>query len=253
MKLTPAHATLLTSILEQPDAPRVVVIGAAAILHHVPLKRFTDDLDLAIVADERAVNELLASANWERDQKALQRWRAPDGNAIVDALPASPEIIEAGSVRLDGDDKEMSMVGFDLAIADTVERTERGLTLEVATLPALVLLKIVAWLDRPHVRTKDLGDIGRMLDGALEEWDERRWDSPLATLSHDVQSAFFLGGQLSAKLRELHRAKIDEFFALMHTESWCAVMAKEAGWVGADPESMARRKLDAFRDGLSST
>ena len=252
LAIRPAHSALLASIRQAPGSPRVVVIGAVALLHHVPLYRETGDVDLAIVAEEIVVKAILTATEWVRDERAKQRWRHEASDSIVDIMPATSRILRDGHVRLEGDAKEMSMVGFDLALSHTVRvpLDDAQHSVEVATLPALTMLKMVAWLDRPYDRQKDLGDIARILDGSLEEWDERRWEEPLDALEHEDQSAFFAGRELAAILHDHHRPKIDEFFLRMETEAWFAVMAREGRWIGADREAIARRRLAAFREGL---
>ena len=253
LAVTPAHLALLANIRRSPLSPRVVVIGAVAVLHHLRLRRDTGDIDLAVVAEETQCIAILTSAGWRRDSHAKQRWRHDESESIVDVLPASARIIQEGHVRLQGDDKELSMVGFDLALSHTttvsVDDADE-LTVEVAALPALVMLKIVAWLDRPYERTKDLGDIGQILDQSLDDWDEERWSEPLSTVEHEDQSAFFTGRQLAPLLGPPHRGKVDQFFERIETEAWLAVMSREAGWIGSDPEAIARRRMKAFREGL---
>lgn len=112
------------------------------------------------------------------------------------------------------------------------------------------MLKMVAWLDRPYDRTRDLGDIARILDGSLDESDARRWEEPFDALESEDQSAFFAGRELAAILHDEHRPKIAEFFERIETEAWLAEMARQARWLGADPEGIARRRLAAFREGL---
>lgn len=90
----------------------------------------------------------------------------------------------------------MSLVGFDLALNHTLRVEVAGqnpFEVEVASLSALVVLKIVAWLDRPYEREKDLGDLGRVLSTALDDVDERRWEPPLIGEQFDDQSPFLWG------------------------------------------------------------
>jgi predicted nucleotidyltransferase len=247
-----AHSALLASIREAPGSPRVVVIGATAVLHHLSPYRETGDIDLAIVAEEGEVKAILAAAAWVRDDHAKQRWRHEASDSIVDILPATSRILRDGRLRFEGDDMDLSMVGFDLALSNTVTVSldDARHNVEVATLPALAMLKMVAWLDRPYDRTKDLGDIARILDGSLDDSDERRWEEPLYAIDHEDQSAFFAGRELASIVRDHHRSKIGEFFERMATEAWLAVMARQGRWIGADPEAIARRRLGAFREGL---
>lgn len=119
-------------------------------------------------------------------------WR--DGQNIVDVLPATPDVIAAGHVVL-ADGYRMNTLGFDLALARAERASLPGTseTVEVASLASIVVLKIAAWLDRPHQRRKDLEDLGRIFEAALDEWDDRRWGPPLADVPHEQQAAFFIG------------------------------------------------------------
>ena len=251
LAIRPAHAALLASIRQAPGSPRVVVIGAVAVAYHVPLGRETGDVDLVIVAEEPEVAAILTTADWVQEN-ATQRWRHEESASIVDVLPATPRILRDGRLRFEGGGTELCMVGFDLALSHTVlVAIEHGpLSVEVAKRPALVMLKMVAWLDRPYERTRDLGDIARILDLSLDEWDTRRWQEPFVVLESEDQSPFFVGRELAAIVGDHHRSKVEAFFERMETEAWLAVMARGARWVGADLEGMARRRLRAFRDGL---
>ena len=249
LAITPVQAELLVA-LRRRGSPRLVVIGATALHHHVNLPRPTADIDLVIVAELQEISELLASHGWERDKRTWQRWFR-DGSQL-DVLPATPRVLEAGVVRVEGDEREMSMVGFDLALEHVVAVPIPGSheTVDLASLAAIVVLKMVAWLDRPHQRHKDLGDIACALVGALDDFDERRWGPPLADVHSEQQSAFFLGGEVAVIAKTLHRSKIAEFLALVATSSWTGVMAREARLVAEDPGSVAERHLAAFAQGL---
>jgi predicted nucleotidyltransferase len=146
---------------------------------------------------------------------------------------------------------------FDLALDHTVRVAVPGhrLDVEVARLSALVVLKIVAWLDRPQERQKDLGDLGRVLTSGLDEMDDRRWQPPLADEKFDEQSPVFVGREVSAIARDIHIDRIREFLRRVMDDSqpWTAVMARLAGFVGDDPEAIATRYLFAFERGLKGT
>jgi predicted nucleotidyltransferase len=67
----------------------------------------------------------------------------------------------------------LDMPGFDavLPFAETVE-TEEGLHLKVSSLSGVVLLKLIAWQDRPQ-RLKDIHDIDHILKNFMTlHWDE---------------------------------------------------------------------------------
>ncbi len=89
-------------------------------------------------------------------------------------------------------------------------------TVKVASLASIVVLKAVAWLERPHERTRDLRDLATVFRAALAKDDERRWGThTVATsgLEFDKQSAFFVGLEVSAVVRPMHRTQLDELVA----------------------------------------
>jgi predicted nucleotidyltransferase len=249
LAITRTQAELLLA-LRREGSPRLVLIGATALHHHVSLPRLTADIDLVIVAELKEISELLTSHHWERDKKMWQRWYRYDSQ--IDVLPATARVLEAGVVRVEGADREMSIVGFDLALEHVVAVPIPGSqqTVDVASLAAIVVLKMVAWLDRPHERHKDLGDIACALVGALDDFDERRWASPLVDIHVEQQSAFFLGSEVAAIAGPAHRTNVAKFLALVATGGWSGVMAREARLVAENPATVAERHLSAFARGL---
>jgi predicted nucleotidyltransferase len=250
LAISPAHCDLLLALARSEPARRVVIIGAAALGHHVPLVRGTADVDLVIVAEAEEIAVLLASLGWERDATQKQRWRDRGHNA-VDVLPASASVIAAGKVTLADDERVLSTVGFDLVLAHASDVAIPGTdsNVEVASLATIVVLKMVAWLDRPDERQKDLEDLGRVFEAAIDDWDDRRWEVPLADLEHEVQSAFFVGREVAAIARDAHRAKVDDFLAKV-AKGWTATIGA-GGLVCTDPTAVAERRLAAFRQAMS--
>jgi predicted nucleotidyltransferase len=153
LEISRPHARLLAALHRAPNSPRFVIIGAAALKHHIVLPRTTADVDLALVAEPEEILALLGSMGWHPDARQAQRWRDDEGHR-VDVLPVTDRIVEAGSLLLDGGARRVSMLGFDLALARTVlvEVPGEDEAVEVASLGALVVLKMVAWTDRPHDR-----------------------------------------------------------------------------------------------------
>jgi len=253
LEISRAHAQLLVALRRAPSSPRFVIIGAAALKHHVLLPRTTADVDLALVAEPEDIPALLEPLGWHADGRRAQRWRDREGHR-VDVLPATDRIIQAGSLLLDGG-SSLSVQGFDLALANTVLAHLPGEdeAVELASLGALVVLKMVAWMDRPYDRLRDLGDLARVLDHALDDTDERRWRPPLADLTFDEQSPFFVGREVATIAQQSHLTLVRTFLARLQNESpaWAATMAREGGLAGRDPESQMRLKLAAFERGIN--
>ena len=108
---------------------------------------------------------------------------------------------------------------------------------------------MVAWLDRPHERERDVRDLGRVFEAALDDWDDRRWQAPLADLEHEVQAAFFVGQQVREIIRAAHRVEVERFVQRVATDAWLDILGA-GGLVCTDPELVAQRRLAAFRRGL---
>ncbi len=258
LAITPAQARALAALRVGLPHTRLVLIGASALGHHVSLDRATADLDLAIVLAPASLDEAVEPLGWTRDARMRQRWFGPEG-AIADLLPVTEELVAAGEVCFDEDDLRMSLVGFDLALRHTARVPLPGsdVDVEVATLAALVVLKIVAWLDRPHERAKDLGDLARILDAALDDDDDRRWDAddPIfqSGLAHDDQGAFFVGLEVARVAEHAHRACVDAFVARVGDPDGeaFAAMLRAARYGGASPEERLARRLDAFVRGFA--
>lgn len=227
-----------------------MVIGAVALNHHVPLERSTADVDFVIVAEAEDIAVLLRSLHWEPDLQQEHRWRDRQRNA-VDVLPANAEVIAAGKVTLEREERVLSTIGFDLALehASPVAIPGTDRVVDVASLAAIVVLKMVAWLDRPHERQRDLKDLGRVFETALDDWDDRRWQVPLADLEHEVQAAFFVGQQVRGIVGASHRVEVETFLQRVATDTWLDILGA-GGLVCTDPELVAQRRLAAFRDGL---
>ena len=259
LPITASQGQTLLALRTHAPTVRFVVIGATALGHHVTLDRTTADVDLALAVGAHELGDLLEGLGWKRDQRMPQRWYGVAGSR-VDALPASAELVRAGSVRLADEDFEMSLIGFDLALdhAENVLVPGFQQTVQVASLASLVVLKMVAWLDRSHERKKDLGDLATIFEQALSAEDERRWNSehPLGSsqLQHDQQSPFFVGRNVAEIARPLHREWIAKFLRKVNDlrHGWHAIMAQEAKLTGEDPESRAANLLAAFERGFES-
>jgi predicted nucleotidyltransferase len=154
----------------------------------------------------------------------------------------------------------MSLIGFDLALdyAAPVLVPGHAQTVYVASLASLVVLKMVAWVERPFIRNKDLGDLAILLEQALAADDDRRWDRahPLgaAQLEYDQQSPFFVGLSVADIAQRAHRMCVETFLERISNEqhAWHAVMAREARYVGDDTEERVARALAAFESGFRS-
>lgn len=84
------------------------------------------------------------------------RWRGPSGS-IVDLLPAGPGLRQAKRIIWPDSGFEMSLVGFEHVFSRSLPFSfAEGVQYRVAPPPVITLLKIVAFMDDPYRRKKDL-------------------------------------------------------------------------------------------------
>jgi predicted nucleotidyltransferase len=144
-----------------------VIIGAIAYQIHFPEEsRHTGDIDFAVALDLDEFAELerrLLADGWVRFANREHRWRSAQGT-ILDLIPAGPKLREPKQITWPISQFTMSLVGFDhvFATAQPVQLAP-DLTLKVISSTALMLLKIVAFMDDPQRRVKDLDDIRGLL------------------------------------------------------------------------------------------
>jgi predicted nucleotidyltransferase len=150
---TPPQVEALSSLSSILGKTKWVLIGASAIRCRLSLQRRTFDLDFAVGASTASVEPELLNAGWTRDPKMVQRWVR--SGATVDLVHATQDDIDEG-VTFPVEGVELTVTGFDLAYEelDLID-IGAGMRIAVARVPALVLLKAIAWQDRPHEREKD--------------------------------------------------------------------------------------------------
>lgn len=155
------------------------------------------DVDLAVALDledfPRFTREL-QTQGWTRDPRKEHRWYGPRGST-VDLLPAGPAL--RASKRLVWPESElvMSLVGFEHVFAMALPAFGEGARYGVASLPVLALLKIIAFMDDPYGRGKDLLDL-RTLFRAYEKDSDRIFDDDVFDADlEDVEyaNAYLLG------------------------------------------------------------
>ena len=213
--LTAHQASALRTLRETWDEDEIVIIGAAALRYHLGHEwRETHDLDLSIATSvERHAAVLADLPGWARDSRMEQTWMAPD-DVRIDIIPVSVESMAAGVLVWPESEFRMSLTGFGLAFAHG-ESTEvaAGVSVLVASLPAIVVLKMAAFLDRPAERERDLVDLAVILERAVSPDDEDRYADQVfdADLSYEEAGPFVLGRRVAAAVGERDRQLVSDF------------------------------------------
>lgn len=244
--LTPLHLEAIEAVAATwPSAPRIL-IGALALGSHIDLiHRHTDDLDLAVAVSPDAFPGALGERpGWSRDAYIEHRFLGP-GRQTVDVIPAGPEAVARGAIEWSGG-RQMSLIGFDLAFAHADVVTQQGVSFGLPSAPALALLKMRAWLDRPFEREKDLGDLAHLLHDYVADDDERRWGGEVREeLTFEDVSPFLLGRDLGRIAKPHHVPHVQLFTEKVTV----AALGAFGPWSGYDLEP-AERALDAFDRGF---
>ncbi len=143
-------------------------------VHGLRPSRATRDIDFGIAIGSweqfaRLKERLAATGDFAPDRRALQRLIFTDqaaGFSIpVDLIPFR------GVATVDNmiawpphHDIVMNVAGFEEALASAISmEIEVGLTVRVASVPGLTLLKLIAWADRGRESNKDAADLYTLL------------------------------------------------------------------------------------------
>ena len=138
---------------------------------------------------------------------------APDGKQI-DILPFG-EIEKQGKRTMKG--KAMTTLYFD-GMKEVYEEGvpevtfEGKITFKVCTLPGIVILKLVAWDDRPEIRGDDLTDIADIIFHFFNIYDELIWSEHNDLFGDEKEleiiSARVLGREMGKILRRNENLKM---------------------------------------------
>ncbi len=167
----PALFAALKRTFDAANVPFYLIGARARDVWFLPQKnmRITKDIDWIAASEEAAIFKIIIHQLIEKEHFTPTRnpftLISPKGME-VDLLPFS----ENTGRSLEG-------------LREVFERGTQGVTFDggvlyqVATLPAIVLLKLIAWDDRPDYRVKDLQDIGVILAHYFERFADDIYDN----------------------------------------------------------------------------
>ncbi len=138
--------------------------------------RGTADIDFAVMLPDMETyleirKELKEKGFEDTDGGTPYRMYYSESNTVIDLLPYG-EIAQKYTVTFPERSIELSVLGMD-EVGQSSEEFEHpeGFTLPVSSLHGMVILKLIAWSEKPEKRSKDLKDIKALIDIAFENYE----------------------------------------------------------------------------------
>lgn len=229
------------------------VIGAVARdihlrhLNGIDVPRRTRDVDVAVAVDgwesyKTLQRQLITNHNFTHEGPK-QRVRSSEG-VQVDLIPFGGIADPDGQIRFPPDERpEMTVLGIEETHRTTVSIRCGDVSVEVASLPALGLLKLIAWDERPRERIHDAQDLCFILrqyydveiDTIVEKhadlFDAENFRRPLASArAYGREISALLRGSVALRNRVMHI--LDRETADVHQSS----LADAMNAAGCHPE-----------------
>lgn len=161
---------LIDDVLKNKAIP-YYLIGVSAIALEMIKKgikpaRGTKDIDFAIMISsldqfEEVVNDL--EENGFNKVEAPWTMFHPEYDVVVDLLPFG-EIEENNTAGFNDRHTDLHVLGFKEVMKDSKEYEIEDRVVHVPPIPGMVILKLVAWSDRPEDRGNDPYDILRVIE-----------------------------------------------------------------------------------------
>lgn len=139
-------------------------------IHDIPASRITGDIDFAIFINDKGTYE-----NLKKYLIDIEGFSPYKGNAFVliwksfiqvDLLPFGEIEDKNDSVKVEGSGlTSINMPGFKEVYDDGLPEVELEEIhkFKFCTLPGIVILKLLAWQDRPEIRGDDIKDVSNIL------------------------------------------------------------------------------------------
>lgn len=128
--------------------------------------RGTKDIDFAIMISKmeqyEELSETLVNKGFNR-AKAPWTFYSEKYDVAIDILPFG-EIEEQDTVQFNERYSDLHVLGFKEVLEESNEVQIEEKIVNIPPLPGMIILKLLAWSDRPEERENDLSDILRIID-----------------------------------------------------------------------------------------
>jgi predicted nucleotidyltransferase len=184
--------------------------------------RETRDLDVVAEAasweDFAHIRERLLQEGFRAGQVAHELWF--DDEVRIDLIPFGPALVEENKLAWPYGDSVMTACGFAEALdCARPEQITPDFTVLVVTIPGLVLTKVIAYMDRPEERARDLIDILYCFDRYETTGRESRRFDRAGTevdgeaVTFEEAGAFLLGIDVAALAKPKSLEIVRRFFS----------------------------------------
>tara|TARA_Y100001934_G_C12295089_1_gene746953 strand:- start:752 stop:1591 length:840 start_codon:yes stop_codon:yes gene_type:complete len=173
----------LSNLFEETEI-KFFVIGAMARdlvmeIHDEAGGRLTHDLDIAIAISDweqfkKVEDHLISTGKFSKDPKQKQRFYYEE-KYMLDIVPFGEIMKHPDKIFWPPEEEfAMTVLGFSEVHDSSMEVTiDESLTIQVASLAGIFILKLIAWRDRNLITNKDAEDIGFILTNYLNIHLER--------------------------------------------------------------------------------
>jgi predicted nucleotidyltransferase len=206
--------------------------------------------------------ERLEQDGFRQGQVAHELWF---GDEIrIDLIPFGPSLVEHDKLSWPYGDSVMTACGLEEALECARDREiAPDLTLPVVSIPGLILTKVVAYMDRPAERARDLIDILYCFEHYERTAGEsRRFDYAGATVddkevAYEEAGAYLLGIEVAALAKPGSRNIVQRFLVSIRDEFAPAIsqiLSEEKRLVDSDDRrSVLYRLFRVFGAGINQT
>lgn len=156
------------------------LIGASAIALELLNKgikpsRGTKDIDFAVmISSMKEYEQIRAALVAKGFNKVTAPWTFYSNafNVVIDLLPFG-EIEENYTVNFNERHADLHVLGFSEVMEEAVQVEIEEKIANIPPLPGMVILKLIAWSDRPEERENDLSDILKIIQHYYDlKWNE---------------------------------------------------------------------------------
>ncbi|HYJ34172.1 MAG TPA: hypothetical protein VE326_13255 [Candidatus Binatia bacterium] len=253
IRLSENHLSTFRDLARLGPSVDFSLIGALALACALPrFRRQTNDVDITTALPLDEANAALARLpGWSRTGRVEYEWRSA-GGTLVHVFPIDASSREQGFLVWSKGGRRMSLVGMRHAFEKTNPlNVAPGVTVRSASVPAVILMKSVAYQDRPRERERDVDDFATVMDVYIDDRDARRWAAGPGVIHEDV-GAHWLGRDIAAIANDAERKSIERFVDILRGGAALATLTRVSPpSLRANPRDVLAR-LEAFRAGLGS-